>query len=498
MTNNNSVSLIRKAIILLTVLIVLVVFLIIFQFTDIAFRVWDRIQHTPPAFIAIYLTIVALIAAIGLGLIWKIWTVGRKRRGQGSTTAVEKKRHTPEELQARAAAARAQGVDVSAIEAELAAIEAEPQELELAFFGKISTGKSSLIQTLLPNASVDTSIIGGSTTAIERYHYENNRGLSLTLLDMPGTHQAGADGTLDREVMNAARRVHIVAYVIDQDLTESDIISILRLHAFDKPMLVVLNKTNLYTADELAELKTRIKSRLPDGVNYIACASAYRQKIQRIAADGSATWEEEYRGGDIAPLLQAIAQMTTARGTLTARNREALLSLAHENLNHRLSHYRRERGEALVKNYARKAMLGGVAAVGPGTDILIQGYLGMDMLKHLTRLYDIPARDIDLQTLVEAASSKVKTQLTIILALAGNVCKAFPGIGTVIGGASHAVAYGLIFESLGRATLQALESGSDNINTQHIIQNFEEQLHNELETRAQNLVRLAIGRDKQS
>ena len=65
--------------------------------------------------------------------------------------------------------------------------------------------------------------------------------------------------------------------------------------------------------------------------------------------------------------------MTTARGTLTARNREALLSLAHENLNHRLSHYRRERGEALVKNYARKAMLGGVAAVGPGTDILIQG-----------------------------------------------------------------------------------------------------------------------------
>ena len=315
---------------------------------------------------------------------------------------------------------------------------------------------------------------------------------------MPGTHQAGADGTLDREVMTAARRVHIVAYVIDQDLTESDIISILRLHAFDKPMLVVLNKTNLYTADELAKLKTRIKSRLPDGVHYIACASAYREKIRRVAADGSATWEEEYKGGDIAPLLQALAQMTAARGTLTARNREALLSLADENLNHRLAYYRRERGEALVKNYARKAMLGGVAAVGPGTDILIQGYLGMDMLKHLTRLYDIPARDIDLQTLVEAASSKVKTQLTLILALAGNVCKAFPGIGTVIGGASHAVAYGLIFESLGRATLQALESGSGNIDTQHIIQKFEEQLHNDLETRAQNLVRLATGRDKQS
>ena len=64
----------------------------------------------------------------------------------------------------------------------------------------------------MPHATIDTSIIGGSTATIERYHYENPRGLSLTLLDMPGTHQAGADGTLDQEVMNAARRVHIVAY----------------------------------------------------------------------------------------------------------------------------------------------------------------------------------------------------------------------------------------------------------------------------------------------
>ena len=270
--HGNSVSLIRKAIILLTVLIVLVVFLIIFQFTDIAFRVWDRLQHTSPGFLIFYLIIISLIAAAGAGLIWKIWTVGRNRKS-GKAPAAERKRISLEELQARAAAARAQGLDTSAIDAEIDAIAAEPQELELAFFGKISTGKSSLIQTLLPHATIDTSIIGGSTATIERYHYENPRGLSLTLLDMPGTHQAGADGTLDQEVMNAARRVHIVAYVIDQDLTESDMISILRLHAFDKPMLVILNKTNLYSASELEELQTRIRARLPEGVAFITCAA---------------------------------------------------------------------------------------------------------------------------------------------------------------------------------------------------------------------------------
>ena len=73
-----------------------------------------------------------------------------------------------------------------------------------------------------------------------------------------------------------------------------------------------------------------------------------------------------------------------------------------------------------------------------------------------------------------------------------------PGIGTVIGGASHAVAYGLIFESLGRATLQTLERGSDTFDSQHIMQHFEEQLKNDLETRAQSLVRLALNSREKS
>ena len=88
--NGNSVSLIRKAIILLTVLIVLVVFLIIFQFTDIAFRVWDRLQHTSPGFLVFYLIIISLIAAAGAGLIWKSGRSGAPQSGKAP--AAERKR----------------------------------------------------------------------------------------------------------------------------------------------------------------------------------------------------------------------------------------------------------------------------------------------------------------------------------------------------------------------------------------------------------------------
>lgn len=487
----DAVGLLRKVFILLTVLIVLAVLLLIFQFTDVAFRVWDRLQNTPSGFLAVYGIGVVVIAALGVGLVYRIWTVGRRK-------PLEKKiKREPlriEDVQAKLDKAQAQGVDVAALQADLAqaASDDPPATLEVALFGKISTGKSSLIQTILPDARIDTSIIGGSTTRIERYHYDAGDSLGLTLYDMPGTNQAEVLPSLEEDVLNATRRVHLVVYVLDQDITASDNQAIARLDEFGKPLIVALNKTGRYEPHEIDKLTSRIKERLPEDVTFVTTDSAHEQHVTIRRKDGTSSIEPRMVGGDIHALLEAFDRLGSRRAELAERQRGALLHLADESLGKRVSVYRRERGEAMVKAYARKAMLGGVAAVGPGTDILIQGYLGVDMMKSLTKLYDVPVKDVDLQMLVESASGKVKSQLTVILALAGNVCKAFPGLGTVLGGASHAVAYGLIFESLGRAALTTLESNSEQFSTGAIMQHFEEQLHHDLEQRAKKLVRIAI------
>lgn len=488
---NNASGILRKLVILLTTLIILVVFLIIFQFTDVAFRVWDRLQQTPGAFLAVYLAGVALIAAIGGLLLFRIWTAGRGKKP-------EKPASVPlslENVRERAASARAQGVDTSLIDADLQALDApdEAATLEVAFFGKISTGKSSLIRTLLPDAHIETSVIGGSTASTQRYSYETG-GLTLTLLDMPGTHQAQQLASMEESLIQIVRRVHLVVYVLDQDMTDSDVRAIDSLHGFGKPLIVALNKANRYREADLAALKARIRQRLPADVRFVVTASAYPQEVQRVQADGTSARETRLYRGDVAELLAAFADLGARRADLSRAQQQALLALASDNLSLALRDYRRERGEAMVKAYARKAMLGGVAAVGPGTDILIQGYLGMDMVKALTKLYDVPVRDVDVQHLIEQASGKVKSQLTLILALAGNICKAFPGLGTVLGGASHAVAYGLIFESLGRAALAALEHSDGGINTQSIMNYFEDELQHDLEKRAKNLVRTVLER----
>ena len=50
-----------------------------------------------------------------------------------------------------------------------------------------------------------------------------------------------------------------------------------------------------------------------------------------------------------------------------------------------------------------------------------------------------------------AARSVVTKDVPPYAIVAGNAAKAFPGLGTLGGGLAHAVAYGLIFDSLGRA-----------------------------------------------
>jgi hypothetical protein len=96
-----------------------------------------------------------------------------------------------------------------------------------------------------------------------------------------------------------------------------------------------------------------------------------------------------------------------------------------------------------------------MASVAPGTDLLLQGALATAMARELAVLHRLRVRDLDLDALVGEATKVVRTRTGIVLAIAGNALKAFPGLGTLGGGVMHAVAYGLIFDSLGRAMVKA-------------------------------------------
>jgi hypothetical protein len=82
--------------------------------------------------------------------------------------------------------------------------------------------------------------------------------------------------------------------------------------------------------------------------------------------------------------------------------------------------------------------------------------LAAALIRELAKLFDVPLRDLDIDAFLAQIKLTVRTSTSLVLAIAGNAFKAFPGLGTLGGGVLHAIAYGLIFDSLGRAVALTL------------------------------------------
>jgi uncharacterized protein (DUF697 family) len=153
--------------------------------------------------------------------------------------------------------------------------------------------------------------------------------------------------------------------------------------------------------------------------------------------------------------------------------------------------YRAPRSEQIIRNSTRKAIIGSLAAVSPGTDVIIQGYIGTTMTQELCKLYGAAPRDLDIEEFLDLSQSRVGKALPLTLAVAGNGLKAFPGIGTVAGGLVHAVAYGLIFDALGRSLVLTLERHGRLV-PEEAAKEFEEGISEHIEAGARRVARLAL------
>jgi hypothetical protein len=127
----------------------------------------------------------------------------------------------------------------------------------------------------------------------------------------------------------------------------------------------------------------------------------------------------------------------------------------------------------------------------PGTDILIQGYLASQMVKELTKLYEVPVRKMDIELLLQLVQRHVKGHSTLLLAIAGNTLKAFPGVGTLSGGILHAIAYGYLFDALGRGVAGSLASRGE-LHPVQVANQFKESLGEDLKATSQHYAKLAL------
>ena len=276
------------------------------------------------------------------------------------------------------------------------------RRLRIAVFGRVGVGKSSLINALIGTAVMETDVAHGNTRRQQAVSWPISiPGLTqIELIDTPGIDeiQAAARARLARRI---AMEADLVLLVIDSDLSRTDQDALEVLEQAGKPLHLVLNGSDRWQADEIAEVLSSIRSRLSSEIPITAVAAAPRRPV--IDAEGRVRSE---------PIAARIAGLRVR--LLETLEREGALLLALQSLSQadRFQHGRqqlrlqqhRRRAQGLIGRFAAAKATGVAANPVMALDLAAGMACDTALVMQLCQLYDLPLAPSSARQLIRRLS----------------------------------------------------------------------------------------------
>ncbi len=297
----------------------------------------------------------------------------------------------------------------------------EHGHIHLAVFGRVSTGKSSLLNALIGEPVFAVSPLHGETrhSAMQEWNEEESGGVFL--IDTPGLDEAGGD---DREVLarEVTQRSDLVIFVVDSDITESELAALRKLLAQGRPVIVVLNKSDLYTAEECERLLVSIRTRTEGIVaaeHIVSVAAQPRpQAVIEIGADGQETATERHRSPDIEALQIKLWDILDAEGkTLAALNASLFASDLSDQVGRRILAARKDIGDKLVRTYCVAKGIAVAFNPVPVADLFAAAFIDVGMVVHLSRVYDLPLSQKEAGSLIGVIAAESAAIMATVWAI---------------------------------------------------------------------------------
>ena len=337
--------------------------------------------------------------------------------------------------------------DYEAVQAMLDKI--EHGHLHLSAFGRVSTGKSSLLNALIGEERFSVSPIHGETRFSSMQAWAEEEAGGVYLIDTPGLDEAGGE---DREALarEVAGRSDLVMFVLDSDITETELDALKALLAQGRPVIVVLNKADLYTSDERVALLASIRSKAdgliePDHV--IAAAAQPRpQTLVEVDAAGNEVTTERLREPDIAALKIKLWDILEAEGkTLAALNASLFAADLSDQVGRRILAARQELGDKLVRTYCVGKGIAVAFNPVPVADLFAAAFIDVGMVVHLSKVYGLPLSKKEAGSIVKVIVAESAALMTTVWALhlVSSALKVGTlGLSTILtAGAQGAIAY---------------------------------------------------------
>jgi small GTP-binding protein len=319
-------------------------------------------------------------------------------------------------------------------------------KVEIVVFGEISTGKSALINALVGQAVADVNVRGGWTKDVWNVSW-NGLGFvvpglassELVLVDTPGLNEI--DGA-QRAIMahEAAARADLVLFVTDSDLNEVEYSALVELASTHKPILLVLNKADLYTPQEVFELMSVFRGARLVGIidpdNVVTTKADPRQVEYFIeSADGRTRQEWRKPAPDVSALRERILEVLAAEGkALIALNAAMYAADKSDRMGALRVSMRNERATTTIWSFAVMKALGVALTPYPIADVLGGTVCDATMVVTLGRIYGISittANARELVTSIVRAAGVVMGVEWLVHAASGLFKGLTFGVGTV-------------------------------------------------------------------
>lgn len=308
-----------------------------------------------------------------------------------------------------------------ALRADYAEIEAlldklEQQQLHVAAFGRVSVGKSALLNALAGDAVFDTGVLHGTTTRQHRHAWDSasadHADLGpMVLIDTPGIDEL--DGEQRERIANeVAQRADLVLFVVDGDMTAVEHAALKQVAIAGRPALLVLNKADRYTDSEREALLSRLREHVAGRIHpqnvLPAMALPAPERMLQVDEAGDERIVERERSADVTALRERIVSLMHSEGrTFAALNAAFAAGQLSDAISERLVVLRREAAEKIIHAYCLAKGVAVALNPLPAADLFAAAALDIALVMHLGRVYGMDPTKVEATELLKVILAQV-------------------------------------------------------------------------------------------
>ena len=342
----------------------------------------------------------------------------------------------------------------------------EHGHIHIAVFGRVSVGKSALVNALLGEQRFSTSPLHGETRTIQSGQWEEFHDGNVYLIDTPGINEV--DGEVREQLAKeVAGRADLVLFVVDGDLTQAELSALRTLAGLRRPLILVLNKIDRYSSEEREQLRAALQEHgsglIQPGNLVFAAAQPAPQWVVRLDEAGRETEQQRRLPPAVADLKTRLWQVLEQEGkTLAALNASLFAGDLSTQIADRVLSARRSLGDRVIRTWCIAKGVAVALNPVPVTDLVAAAVVDVSMVVHLSRTYGLPLTRSEAGGLVKTIGAQMLLLMGTVWAVhfAASALKLGTGglSAVVTGGAQGAVAYYSTYV-VGRAAERYLANG---------------------------------------